>query len=77
MPKCGVIIYWSDADQAYVAEVPELPGCQAHGSSYREALEQAEQAMLHWLDVAARTGRPVPPAGGERPNCGPGRASCV
>lgn len=66
MPKYEVIIYWSDADQAYVAEVPELPGCMAHGSSYREALEQAEQAMVHWLEVAAQSGRPVPPARGER-----------
>ncbi|MCL4740538.1 MAG: type II toxin-antitoxin system HicB family antitoxin [Burkholderiaceae bacterium] len=62
MPKFEVVICWSNADRAYVAEVQQLPGCMAHGCSYREALEQAEQAMAHWLDVAGQVGRLVPPA---------------
>lgn len=55
-----VLIYWSDDDGSYIAEVPELPGCIADGSSYQEALANAEVAMKHWLDVARELGRPIP-----------------
>jgi predicted RNase H-like HicB family nuclease len=55
-----VVIYWSDEDGCYLAEVPELPGCMAHGGSYQDALANAEAAMTHWLDVARELGRPIP-----------------
>lgn len=55
-----VVIYWSDEDGSYLAEVPELPGCIAHGVSYREAASNAEAAMAYWLEVARELGRPIP-----------------
>ena len=55
-----IIIYWSDEDQAFVAEVPELPGCMADGSSYYEALSNAEQIIEEWLLTATDLGRPIP-----------------
>ncbi len=58
--KYEVIIYWSDEDQAYVAEVPELPGCAADGRSYREALTNAEVVVAEWLETARELGREIP-----------------
>lgn len=56
--KYEVIIFWSDEDQAFVADVPELPGCMAHGGSHQAALENAQEAIVLWLDSArARTVR--------------------
>ena len=55
-----VIIYWSEEDQAYIAEVPELPGCAADGPTYQEALTQAEIVIGEWIDTAKELGRPVP-----------------
>ena len=55
-----VVIYWNDEDECYLAEVPELPGCIAHGASYQEALANAEAAMDHWLEVARELGRAIP-----------------
>lgn len=55
-----VVIYWNDEDECYLAEVPELPGCIAHGASYQEALANAEAAMNHWLAVARELGRAIP-----------------
>jgi predicted RNase H-like HicB family nuclease len=55
-----IIIYWSEPDQAFVAEVPELPGCAADGPTYREALEQAEVVIGHWIETARELGRPIP-----------------
>jgi predicted RNase H-like HicB family nuclease len=55
-----VVIYWSDEDGCYLAAVPELPGCIAHGASYQDALANAEAAMIHWLEVARELGRPIP-----------------
>ncbi len=52
--KSGVKIYWSDDDDAYVAEVPSLPGCIAHGSSYESAARNISEAMKLWLDSAQR-----------------------
>ena len=55
-----IIIYWSDEDQAYVAEVPELAGCAADGSTYQEALAQAETIIGEWIETAKELGRPIP-----------------
>ncbi len=59
-PKYEVIIYWSAEDQAYIAEVPELPGCAADGKTYREALANVEVVIKEWIDTAAELGRPIP-----------------
>lgn len=59
-PKYEIIIFWSAQDQAFVAEVPELPGCMADGSSYQEAVENAKQIILEWIRTAEELGRPVP-----------------
>jgi predicted RNase H-like HicB family nuclease len=55
-----IIIYWSEDDQAYIAEVPELPGCAADGPNYQEALSQAEIIIDEWVETAKGLGRPVP-----------------
>lgn len=60
MPKYEVIIYWSDEDQAFIAEVPELPGCAADGATYKEALANAEVIIEEWLETAKELGRPIP-----------------
>lgn len=53
-------IYWSDDDEAYVAEVPALPGCAAHGDSYEEAARNVHEAMNAWLECARHHGDPIP-----------------
>jgi predicted RNase H-like HicB family nuclease len=58
--KYEIIIYWSDEDAAYIAEVPELPGCAADGQSYQEALQAVERVIQEWLDTARDLGRPIP-----------------
>ena len=55
-----VIIYWSDEDQAFVAEVPELPGCAADGATYAEAIGNVEVIIREWIQIAQELGRPVP-----------------
>ena len=50
--KYEIIIFWSDEDELYIAEVPDLPGCTAHGDSYNEAVQSIQEAMSLWLDVA-------------------------
>jgi predicted RNase H-like HicB family nuclease len=66
MDKYEIIIFWSDEDEAYVADVPELPGCMAHGDSYEAALRNAREAVRLWLDTAKEFGDPVPAAKGRR-----------
>ena len=66
MHKYETIIYWSEADQAFIADVPELPGCMAHGTSPDEALSNAQEAMQLWLDTADEFGDPVPEPKGRR-----------
>lgn len=61
-----IIIYWSDEDQAFLAEAPELPGCMAHGDSYEEALRNVRDAMALWLDVAREQGESIPMPKGRR-----------
>ena len=58
--KYEIIIFWSAEDNAFVAEVPELPGCMADGSSYQEALSNAEQIIREWIDTARKLGRSIP-----------------
>jgi len=58
--KYEIIIFWSEEDDAYLAEVPELPGCMADGQTYREALEKAEVIIREWIETAKELGRPIP-----------------
>jgi predicted RNase H-like HicB family nuclease len=58
--KYEVIIYWSQEDQAFIAEVPELPGCAADGETYQEALQNVELIMQEWIETAQQLGRIVP-----------------
>lgn len=60
MSKYEVIIYWSEEDAVYIAEVPELPGCMADGSTYQEALANAETIIQEWIETATELGRPIP-----------------
>ncbi len=55
-----IILYWSRADEAFIAEVPELPGCAADGTTYQEALANAEVVIREWIETAQELGRPVP-----------------
>ena len=59
-----VLIYWSDEDQAYIAEVPELPGAMADGKTRQEALANAETVIREWIETARELGRPIPPPQG-------------
>ena len=56
-PKFEIIIYWSGEHQAYIAEVPELAGCMAEGSSYQEAVKNAKTVIAEWLETAKELGR--------------------
>ncbi|MCK4325909.1 type II toxin-antitoxin system HicB family antitoxin [bacterium] len=58
--KYEVIIYWSEDDNAFLAEVPELPGCMADGQAYHEALTNAEQIIEEWIQTAKEEGRTIP-----------------
>jgi predicted RNase H-like HicB family nuclease len=58
--KYKIILFWSEEDDAYLAEVPELPGCMAHGDSYESALANALEAMTLWLEVAREFDRVKP-----------------
>ena len=58
--KYEIIIYWSDEGEAYVAEVPELPGCAADGETYAQALANAEVVIREWIAPARELGRPIP-----------------
>ncbi|KPK88939.1 hypothetical protein AMJ80_10450 [bacterium SM23_31] len=60
MSKYEVIIYWSDEDKAYIAEVPELPGCTSDGLTYQEALSNVEVIIQEWIETAKKLGRPIP-----------------
>ena len=58
--KYELVVFWSSEDDAFVVQVPELPGCMAHGATPTEAVAQAEQAIDLWIDTARDLGRPVP-----------------
>ena len=66
MFKYETIIYWSEEDDAYLAEVPELPGCIAHGDTYESAQANAKEAIQLWIDTAREFGDPVPEPKGRR-----------
>ena len=66
MHKYEIIIYWDNTDSMYIAEVPELPGCMAHGNTYDNALKNAKDAMQLWIDTAKEFSDPVPEPKGER-----------
>ena len=55
-----LIIYWSNEDDAFIVEVPELPGCMANGVSYQDALANAEKIIEEWIETARELGRPIP-----------------
>ena len=60
MGKYEIIIYWSEDDKAFIAEVPELPGCAADGATYEEALANVEVVIKEWIATAKELGRPIP-----------------
>jgi predicted RNase H-like HicB family nuclease len=60
MSKYEIIIYWSEEDSAYIAEVPELPGCAADGETYQLALANAEVVIKEWIETAEELGRTIP-----------------
>ncbi|MCA1754118.1 MAG: type II toxin-antitoxin system HicB family antitoxin [Spirochaeta sp.] len=66
MHRYEVIIYWSSEDRVFIAEVPELSGCTAHGSSPNEALDEAQEAISLWIATAREFGDPVPEPKGRR-----------
>jgi len=66
MYKYEIILYWSNEDQVFVAEVPELPGCMAHGDTPEKALANAQEAIQLWIDTAREFGDPIPSPKGQR-----------
>jgi predicted RNase H-like HicB family nuclease len=60
MYRYEIILYWSAEDAAFIAEVPELPGCMAHGESQDDALHHVQEAMAAWIEVAHEIGRSIP-----------------
>ncbi|MBM4123298.1 MAG: type II toxin-antitoxin system HicB family antitoxin [Nitrospira sp.] len=66
MHKYEVIIYWSNEDRAFIAEVPELAGCMAHGPTQESALTAANEAIQLWIDTAKEFGDPIPEPKGHR-----------
>lgn len=66
MDRYEIIIYWSDEDKAYIAEVPELHGCMAHGENYESALKNAKEAVQLWIKTAKEFNDPIPEPKGRR-----------
>jgi predicted RNase H-like HicB family nuclease len=64
MSKYEIIIYWSDEDKSFIAEVPELPGCMSDGKTYQEALSNADIIINEWIETAKELGREIPRAKG-------------
>ena len=58
--KYEIIIYWSEEDQAYIDEVPELPGCAADGKTYKQAVANVEVIIQEWVETATELGRTIP-----------------
>ena len=66
MFKYETIIYWSDEDELFIAEVPELPGCLAHGNSYESALSNVKEAIQLWINTAKEFGDSIPEPKGQK-----------
>jgi predicted RNase H-like HicB family nuclease len=66
MDKYEIIIFWSEDDNAFVAEAPELPGCMAHGQTHEAALASIREAMELWIESAREFGDPIPKPKGHR-----------
>lgn len=60
MSRYEMVIFWSESDDAFIVEVPELPGCMADGATYQEAVANAEQVIQEWIDTAKEEGRVIP-----------------
>jgi len=60
MYKYEIVIYWSEEDKAFIAEVPELPGCMADGTTYDEALYNVHRIIKEWIETARKLGRNIP-----------------
>jgi len=60
MYRYEMIVYWSDQDEAYIAEVPELPGCMADGATYEEAIKNIQVIISEWIETAIAAGREIP-----------------
>ena len=60
MSKYELVIYWSNEDNAFIVEVPELAGCMADGATYQEAVANAERVIGEWIEMAMELGRPIP-----------------
>jgi len=60
LPPYEIIIYWSETDRAFIAEVPELPGCASDGATYEAALEAVQIVMEEWIETAKELGRDIP-----------------
>ena len=58
--KYELIIYWSEIDQAFIVEIPELPGCAADGETYQQAVQNAEVVIREWIETAQELGRSIP-----------------
>jgi predicted RNase H-like HicB family nuclease len=58
--RCELIIYWSKEDQAFLVEIPELPGCMADGATYEEAVANAQSVIPEWIETARYLNRPIP-----------------
>jgi predicted RNase H-like HicB family nuclease len=58
--KYEIILYWSKEDEAFIAEVPELPGCAADGATYQEAVTNVEVVIREWIETARELGRAIP-----------------
>ena len=72
MLKYEIVIAWSDEDQLYIADAPELPTCMAHGETYEEALKSIQEAMEFWIETAREDGDDVPqPLGWSLPDSDP------
>jgi predicted RNase H-like HicB family nuclease len=66
--KYELIIYWSKEDDAFIVDVPELPGCMADGGTYEEAVTNAQRVIEEWVETAHSLGRPVPEPKGKLMN---------
>ena len=58
--KYEIIVYWSQEDEAFIVEVPELPGCMADGRTYQKAVANVEVIINEWIETATKLGRPIP-----------------